>query len=238
MRIIFSQPPLMEAEEVLKLFDLCWFGHEISTQKQASTSHPRDLVNELQSETPKPGISHLLTVLVRSQSNNVSFKTSFKSDSLFPKSVLITPKLQPILSGKEFVGVAESNTRQKKIKRRVMKKRGMRRTSRTKSLSDLESEELKGFMDLGFVFLEEDKDSSLVSIIPGLQRLGKKSREKEATVDESAIRRPYLSEAWDVLDQRREENPLMNGKIPAFCNEIDMKVHLRSWARTVASTVR
>ncbi|MCL7043829.1 hypothetical protein MKW94_016938 [Papaver nudicaule] len=42
---------------------------------------------------------------------------------------------------------------------------------RIKSLSDLEFEELKGFMDLGFVFSEEDRNSSL---IPGLQRLGNK----------------------------------------------------------------
>ncbi|KAK7265997.1 hypothetical protein RIF29_18635 [Crotalaria pallida] len=39
----------------------------------------------------------------------------------------------------------------------------------SKSLSDLEFEELKGFVDLGFVFSEEDKDSSLATIIPGLQ---------------------------------------------------------------------
>ncbi|KAJ4981005.1 hypothetical protein NE237_031842 [Protea cynaroides] len=234
---IFSHPPLVKAEEVPKSFNSCWPGHEISTEKQPSTSPPTDVVHELQRETPKPGISGLPTVLVRSQSDDMSLNTSFKSDSLSPKSVLITAKLQPILSGKEAVGVAESNTRQEKIERPVKKKRGMRRMSSTKSISDLESEELKGFMDLGFVFSEEDRDSSLVSIIPGLKRLGMKSGEKETTVDESAIRRPYLSEAWDVL-YRREENPLMNWRIPAFCNEIDMKVHLKSWARTVASTVR
>ncbi|KAJ4981774.1 hypothetical protein NE237_032611 [Protea cynaroides] len=230
---IFSQSPLVEAKEVLKLFDSCWFGHEISTEKPPSTSTLTDQVHELQSETPKSGISRLPTVIVRSQSDDVSFKTSFKS-------VLIIPKLLPILSGKEVVGVAESNTRQEKIKRPVKKKRGMRRTTSTKSLPDLEFEELKGFMDLGFVFSEEDKDSSLISIIPGLQRLGKKWGEDQETtvVDESAIRRPYLSEAWDFLDRRMDENPLMNWRIPTFCNEIDMKNHLRNWAYTVASTVR
>ncbi|KAJ4982061.1 hypothetical protein NE237_032898 [Protea cynaroides] len=239
MGILSQQSPLLEAQELLKLFDSCWFGHEISTENPPSTSIPTDLVHELQRETTKPPISCLPTVIVRSQSDDVSFKMTFKSDSLSPKSVLIIPKLQPILSGKEVVGVVETNTRQEKIKRPDKKKRGMRRTSSTKSLSDLESEELKGFMDLGFVFSEEDKDSNLVSIIPGLQRLGKKSGEKETTVDdESAIRRPYLSEAWDFLDRRREENPLMNWKIPIFCNEIDMKDHLRNWAHSVASTVR
>ncbi|KAL5078496.1 hypothetical protein RYX36_006917, partial [Vicia faba] len=70
----------------------------------------------------------------------------------------------------------------------------------SKSLSDLEFEELKGFMDLGFVFSEEDKDSNLVSIIPGLQRFGKKDEEQEEDVcDESMIQRPYLSEDWESI---------------------------------------
>ncbi|KAJ4981523.1 hypothetical protein NE237_032360 [Protea cynaroides] len=225
----------MEDEEVLKLWDSRWFGDEISTEKQPSTSPPTDPDQEI---TPKSGISGLSTVLVRSQSDELSFRTSLRSDSFSPKSVLLTPKLQPILSGKEYVEVAESNRKQEKIERPVKKQGKMRRISSSKSLSDLEFEELKGFMDLGFVFSEEDKDSRLVSIIPGLQRLGKKSSEKETTVVESAIPRPYLSESWDDLDRRRKENPLMNWRIPAFNDEIHMKDHLKSWAHTVASTVR
>ncbi|KAL6134175.1 hypothetical protein ACLB2K_066408 [Fragaria x ananassa] len=47
-----------------------------------------------------------------------------------------------------------------------------KRSGSSKSLSDLEFDELKGFTDLGFVFTEEDnKDSNLVAIISGLQRL-------------------------------------------------------------------
>jgi hypothetical protein len=38
----------------------------------------------------------------------------------------------------------------------------IRKLARAKGLSDLEFEELKGFMDLGSVFSEEDKDSRLV----------------------------------------------------------------------------
>ncbi|XP_042492321.1 uncharacterized protein LOC122071909 [Macadamia integrifolia] len=244
----------MEAEEVLQLFDSCWFGTEISTEKQPSTSYPTDPVHEIQSfapkpvisseapkpvissEAPKPVISRLPTLLLRSRSDDLSFQTSFNSDSPSPKSVLLVPKLQRILSDKEIVEVAESDTKQENIEKPVKKKRDLRSSS--KSLSALEFEELKGFMDLGFVFSEEDKDSRLVSILPGLQRLGKKSEEKETTIDESAIPRPYLSEAWDLLDRRMEENPLMNWRIPASGNEIDLKDHLRNWAHTVASTVR
>lgn len=94
-------------------------------------------------------------------------------------------------------------------------------------------------MDLGFVFSEEDKDSSLVSIIPGLQRLGKKDGEEEiGGVDEAKVSRPYLSEAWHGLERRKKEDALMNWRLPALRNEMDMKDNLRWWAHTVASTLR
>ena len=89
-------------------------------------------------------------------------------------------------------------------------------------MSDLEFEELKGFMDLSFVFSEEDRNSSLASVVPGLHRLGKKDDEEEE-VDESTIPRPYLSEAWEVLDRKKRENPLINWRISALSNETDMK---------------
>ncbi|KAF2302998.1 hypothetical protein GH714_012476 [Hevea brasiliensis] len=82
-------------------------------------------------------------------------------------------------------------------------------------------------MDLGFLFSEEDKDSSLVSIIPGLQRLGKKDGAEESRVDEATISRPYLSEAWSGLERRKKEDSLMNWRIPALSNEMDMKDNLK-----------
>ncbi|KAM1368322.1 hypothetical protein PS1_001667 [Malus domestica] len=54
----------------------------------------------------------------------------------------------------------------------------------------------------------------------------------------SAITRPYLSEAWEVRENRKIEKPLMNWRFPALENEIDMKDNLKWWAYTVASTVR
>ncbi|CAI0560655.1 unnamed protein product [Linum tenue] len=92
-------------------------------------------------------------------------------------------------------------------------------------------------MDLGFVFSEEDKDSRLASILPGLQRLGKKV---DGEVDESAIPRPYLSEAWAAREAEKLRNPVTNWRVPAMGlgSEMDMKDSLRLWAHTVASTVR
>ncbi|EYU30762.1 hypothetical protein MIMGU_mgv1a022590mg [Erythranthe guttata] len=90
-----------------------------------------------------------------------------------------------------------------------------------RSLSELEFEELKGFMDLGFVFrpeLEEVKMdkyynySRLVSIVPGLQ------------IFRHSRRRDHKNELLDYW------------KIPAFVNEIDLKNHLRFWAHSVVST--
>ncbi|KAM1135953.1 hypothetical protein ACFX2B_033720 [Malus domestica] len=54
----------------------------------------------------------------------------------------------------------------------------------------------------------------------------------------SAITRPYLSEAWEVREKRKIEKPLMNWRLPALEDEIDMKDNLKWWAYTVASTVR
>ncbi|KAI4332515.1 hypothetical protein L6164_017418 [Bauhinia variegata] len=92
-------------------------------------------------------------------------------------------------------------------------------------------------MDLGFVFSEEDKDSNLALIIPGLQRLGMNEEEKEGFDKNSAIPRPYLSEAWEVLDQKKEK-PLGNWRIPSLSNEVSMKDSLKCWAHAVASAVR
>ncbi|CAI8618682.1 unnamed protein product [Vicia faba] len=165
--------------------------------------------------------------------------TSFNHDSLSPEFVLIPSKLQAILSiievteDKNLVPTQTLLPKKKNNMNKVVKKK-----KESKSVSELELEELRGFMDLGFVFSEEDKNSNLVSIIPGLRRLGKKDEEHEEDVcDESMIQRPYLYEAWEV-HEREKENSLMNWNVPAMKNEVDMKNSLRLWAHKVASIVR
>ncbi|KAE8651663.1 hypothetical protein Csa_021244 [Cucumis sativus] len=112
----------------------------------------------------------------------------------------------------------------------------------SKSLSELEFEELKGFMDLGFVFSEEDKnDTNLASIIPGLQRFGEKKEEKQKQIEDGVLlKRPYLSEAWeDVEKENDKKRILMKWRVPSLgATEMDIKHHLKFWAHTVASTVR
>ncbi|XP_059669612.1 uncharacterized protein LOC132314820 [Cornus florida] len=253
-----------DQEQVLKLFDYYWFEFEIFTIKPPLSIPDSNPILQIHEEPEKPKLSRIQTLHVRSLSDQycLSSHDSFSSGSLSPNSVL-TLKLQTIHSGKEveefFNPVAKQEEIEvpiKKISVNDRRRRRRRKKGVSKSLSELEFEELKGFMDLGFVFSEEDKDSNLVSIIPGLQRLGRKvdhsggggggggDEEEEETgraIDESAVSRPYLSEAWDEmddLDQRKLEKPLMNWVIPDLRNEMDMKDHLRFWAHTVASTLR
>ncbi|KAI4322797.1 hypothetical protein L6164_022458 [Bauhinia variegata] len=232
---------VVAAEQVLSLFDHYWFETTIFSPFNSSM----DTISETKVEVhahPAPNLSRISTLEVRSFSDQSLGPTvSFSPDFSSPNSVLFSPKLKTILAGKE---VGESNTENNEIEEIPIRKKPMhshrRRPRRgktsSKSLSELEFEELKGFMDLGFVFSEEDKDTKLFSLIPGLQRLG--SDEEEGKIHETVISRPYLSEAWEVLDQRKVGNSLMNWKIPAPGNEIDMKDNLRFWAHTVASSVR
>ncbi|KAF3451285.1 hypothetical protein FNV43_RR07380 [Rhamnella rubrinervis] len=223
----------MEAEEFMKLYDSGWFEINLFNKTPSSSnlrSFEADPDQKNQEEAPKFEISRMPSHHTRSMSDQLNTKTSFVSGSLSPDSVPLTPELHTILSGKEITEFGTPNRSHITEPAKKKSTNGRRRKGESKSLSDLEFEELKGFMDLGFVFSEEDRESSLASIIPGLQRLGKnKDGEEEEDFEESAISRPYLSEAWDLSDswRKKSENPLMNWRIPALSNEVDMKDNLR-----------
>ncbi|KAI4333830.1 hypothetical protein L6164_018591 [Bauhinia variegata] len=247
--LITSQAPnisssAMAAEQVLNLFDYYWFETTIFSQSNSSLdSNSQSEVEVL--HPPGSKLSRISSFEMRSFSDqHLDTTGSFSSDFSSPNSVLYSPKLRTILSGKEVgeFSVENHEIEEKPIRKkpRHSHKRTRRGKTISRSLSELEFKELKGFMDLGFVFSEEDKDSKLVSLIPGLQRLGIKDREgKEGgKIDETVISRPYLSEAWEALDQRKAGNSLMNWRVPALGNEIDMKDNLRFWAHRVASIVR
>ncbi|RYQ82006.1 hypothetical protein Ahy_B10g100583 isoform A [Arachis hypogaea] len=226
----------MEAETVLKLFDSCWFGIQDMKEKEPCSSSSHENTNhqtkEGISESEEPMLLRSQTIHTRSMSDQLDNMTcSMHDDSSSPELDMLPSKLQTILSGKDIMDTEQGERNNNNTSRgRKKKRRG------SKSLSDLEFEELKGFMDLGFVFSEEDKDSSLASILPGLQRLGKK-KEDEENCDKAAVPRPYLSEAWKV-HKKKKENPLKNWKVPALNNENDIKDSLKLWAHTVASNVR
>ncbi|XP_044485402.1 uncharacterized protein LOC123210968 [Mangifera indica] len=120
-----------------------------------------------------------------------------------------------------------------------------------RSLWDLELEEVKGFMDLGFIFTKEHLNPQMISVIPGLQRAigsfknknNSEKIDKDDEIDheekeyehEKGIIRPYLSEAWLI---KRPDSPLLNLRFPRVIAAAEMKKHLKFWAKTVASEVQ
>ncbi|KAI3466085.1 hypothetical protein Pfo_022748 [Paulownia fortunei] len=107
--------------------------------------------------------------------------------------------------------------------------RPMNQLKTQKSLSDLESQELQGFKDLGFDFDKKELSPNVISIIPGLQE---KKRIQED--EEKNTRRPYLSEAWGAQSSSAPPFPKWGGKRSTE----DMKAQIKFWARAVASNVR
>lgn len=116
----------------------------------------------------------------------------------------------------------------------------------------MELEEVRGFMDLGFVFTKEHLNARMISVIPGLLRLGfsrtkrihnevnadpdQLSKDDDIEQEEKrGVIRPYLSEAWLI---KRPDSPLLNLRVPRVSAAADMKKLLKFWARTVASVVQ
>ncbi|CAN4082213.1 unnamed protein product [Withania somnifera] len=231
----------MDLEALLTLFDSCWFNLEIlnkhSNPIPLSNYHknPDDKIQENSLETSNEYSSLFEVQLLGSQSDDLSYN----SDALSPDSVLRATHFQP--DSKKAESKKAKGRRKEKRRRTRTTKKGL-----SKSLSELEFEELKGFMDLGFKFSKEDANSSLVDIIPGLQKLCKnrnadddqqKVNSFEKYRDKSRTR-PYLSEAWGVFEMKKKMNALMNWKVPETNNENHIKHSLKLWAHTVASSVK
>lgn len=224
----------MDEEQIHHLFHACWFRRLVLLP---DTSPPPPPPPQPSPPTPAPvnpaGEHHLPILRLHHRRSNSSSS---------PVSVLHLPKLDTILSGKESnssdTETCPSNppNPSKLVENlRVSKKKKNKKGS--KSLSELEYEELRGFMDLGFVFPKDDIDSELVSILPGLQRWAGRDGEGELRT-EADVPRPYLSESWSSVDGGKEDGDLLKGwRIPAAGHGVDMKDHLRCWAHAVASTV-
>ncbi|GLJ14949.1 hypothetical protein SUGI_0243950 [Cryptomeria japonica] len=143
---------------------------------------------------------------------------------------LKTAKLATIASGKEFKEPSQAKMVpkiQQTAPRLKERKRG------TKSLTDLEFDEVKGFSELGFTFSAEDLTPRVVQVLPGLQRLSKQGAACESYLK---VSRPYPSEDWLM---RRPDPPVRKLQMPALRMQgVDMKENLKFWAHAVASTVK
>ncbi|XP_058103374.1 uncharacterized protein LOC131246928 [Magnolia sinica] len=200
----------MEEEQFLSLFEIYWFYNKIFTQPSSPLPiEPTPAKTKTQIE--ELAFSPVGSLHRRSFSND----SSFKSDPFSPNSVLQQHKLDTILSGKEIEENPIQETEQEACK--PSRKSVFRRQKKTtKSLSDLEFEELKGFLDLGFTFSEEEMDTRLVSIVPGLQRFGNSCGE-EVSVDGRVVSRPSLSEAWNVCFRIGQVNRSVGVATPKQC---------------------
>ncbi|KDP29097.1 hypothetical protein JCGZ_16486 [Jatropha curcas] len=127
----------------------------------------------------------------------------------------------------------------------------LKKSMSCRSLGELEMEEVKGFLDLGFIFKKENVSARMITVVPGLLRLGLCQNDKNYNTkiinneeedevrdekeEEKEIMRPYLSEAWII---KRPDSPLLNLRLPRVYAAADMKKHLKFWARTVASVIQ
>uniref|UniRef100_I1NLR2 Uncharacterized protein n=2 Tax=Oryza glaberrima TaxID=4538 RepID=I1NLR2_ORYGL len=124
-----------------------------------------------------------------------------------------------------------------------------------KSSSDLESIEVQGFRDLGFVFDQEELRESLADVLPGLRGKptptgsGSASDNDDANTATTAtgsdavaaVRRPYLSEAWYHVRRPAPRSPAaaaMRLQQADARSAAEMKDQLRMWAQAVACNVR
>ncbi|URE13051.1 hypothetical protein MUK42_23853 [Musa troglodytarum] len=244
---LLSPAPEEDGSHVLHLFDLYWFHHQI-----LSTSPP---------PPPRPPLDPLHTSPIQPTTRTPLLhrrhRRSLSDESIPSASLTIRPpKLCTILSGKaapsedlfagaEPVAPAAGGSESKSYGRWGQRggRRRRKKKEKSKSLTDLEFEELKGLVELGFTFSDAETDPRLLEIVPALQRLGlgrNRASEEEAPpaapVD-ATVSRPYLSEAWEVAEAKPEERLLKN-LIPAGVAGADLKGQLRCWAHAVASTVR
>ncbi|KAI9071115.1 hypothetical protein K1719_041163 [Acacia pycnantha] len=217
----------MKANNILELYDSFWFERSIIRGTKHSSSPPTNTDQPKIKDEP----SDLKSLTIPAKDFKSIIDNSLKHDESFsPNSVLPNYSSHPFSTKKD---VAEDSNPIIIPKR----KRSSRKIRKRKSVAELEMEEVEGFMDVGFVFTEEDRHSSLASIIPGLKRMWKEDEDYE--FDDSEIQRPYLSETWDIFEWKKEVEKPLNWKIPEdMRNEVKMKVNMKLWAQTVASLVR
>ncbi|OAY73133.1 hypothetical protein ACMD2_25453 [Ananas comosus] len=261
----------MEEEEVgieqtLTLFDLYWFRHHVLLSPppppppQPTTTLAVAAVLDIEEDarsnaSEPPPASSPRRPIARHRRTLSDERGPFVSDTGLERS-----RLETILSGKESAAAeigAAAAERGRHRRRRWRRRRGASSattTTSTRSLSDLEFEELKGLMDLGFTFSEAEAaaDPRLAEIVPALRRRSMAAESTspptaESGDDAAGVARPYLSEAWDEAEEKEEEEEegegeergsvLRNWRIPVYGDEVDLKENLRLWAHTVASTV-
>lgn len=241
---------------VLNLFNYFWFENQIF-KTNLNPPFVSQAADDDGNDNDQPKLARISTSTTHADdesslmSSQESLSSGGSDNLLSPTSVLMirSPmKLETILSGKESGEVLEAVTMEKEERKKVnngserlnnTRRRRKGKGLSTKSLSELEFEELKGFMDLGFVFSEEDQNSRLAEIIPGLQRFGNEKEDEIKNGTAGSSKQPYLSQAWEDMEYRIKAAEKLKWKINAAVdNEMDMKHQLKFWAHSVASAIK
>ncbi|XP_044474341.1 uncharacterized protein LOC123202450 [Mangifera indica] len=213
---------------LLTAMDYLWFHHAILLSQPTSLLVPK-----------APLKTHSLSPNQYSLSSTpVDIQDPEKSSASAQVSPLVEDSNDKI-KGKEV-----------NLKERPTRLNALQKSMSCRSMWDLELEEVKGFMDLGFIFKKENLNPQMIRVVPGLQRVksfkNKPCRSTKPEFDaedieedehehEKGIMRPYLSEAWLI---KRPDSPLLNLKIPRVITAADMKKHLKFWAKIVASEIQ
>ncbi|KAL0309746.1 UNVERIFIED_CONTAM: hypothetical protein Sradi_5916900 [Sesamum radiatum] len=221
--------------------DRLWFHQIILFQEPSLCPLPEN------PKTPQP-----TSESPQKSSKNSSHMSVISEQEISPLTSVIISSLQDETSSQESETTHNEERKTRfnlaPIKTRFLSSTKLRKTTSCKSLLELELEEVKGFMDLGFIFRKENLSKRMKRLIPGLQRLDADKNKQDysseftRTTDdheddeEKGVMRPYLSEAWLI---KRPDSPLLNLRIPTrVSTTADMKKHLKSWARTVASAIQ
>ncbi|KAL9667398.1 hypothetical protein QQ045_001755 [Rhodiola kirilowii] len=151
-----------------------------TTAAAASTSFKTTL-----SPTPSPTPpTRIRSSHHHKRSESTSTTTPRSRSSISPDPIRQHRHLSTVFSGQEIDKLTEKTEQPKH------KNRGKQRVY-SKSLSELEVEEVRGFIELGFVFSEEDvEDTDLISIVPGIKRLGRLRKEDDLTNQQQQQQQP------------------------------------------------
>lgn len=164
-------------------------------------------------------------------------------NDLFAKMLANRPaKLMTINPGRFAArGPLQENTNTGSELQTGKKPRQRRRLKGTKSLTDLEYEELRGLKDLGFEVSKDDLTPHVVRMFPGLQRQGippynsPQGSHSNSQQPGNVVSQSRFPAVQHLLWPRRPDSPLTNA--PFLDPSIDMKGQLKSWASEMASIV-
>ncbi|GER47216.1 hypothetical protein STAS_24290 [Striga asiatica] len=228
---------------LLRAMDSLWFHHVILFSKRSML-----VLHEIPkrplptSESPDHSSKNSSQISVMSEqefSSITSVSNGSQDDTIEKRPTRLNLILAPTKT-RSHSSSSLPHEKSRKSKHRHYSASGLQKTTSLKSLEELELEEVKGFMDLGFTFKGEKLSKHLVRLIPGLQRIdgdgGAAAGDDIEEESSGVVMRPYLSEAWLVKSGGGDDCELPVAS--RVCTAVDMKMRLRYWARRVAMAVQ